>query len=152
MNIVEKYMNINPELVISFVEELEAKYNAQKDFTTLEAWKKARILMIFFYKEVLPHIPPEEKYNLDIQIRKAAVSARANISEGYGRYNYQETIQFCRISRGSIFELKDHLISCLDLAYINKDSFSKGMHLIEESKITLNGYINYVKEQKKLIQ
>jgi hypothetical protein len=32
------------------------KYNAQKDFTTLEAWEKARLLKLFFYKEVIPHL------------------------------------------------------------------------------------------------
>lgn len=123
-------------------------YNDQKDFTTLEAWKKARLVKLFFYKEVIPHLPSEEKFNLDIQIRKASVSGTANISEGYGRYHYQEGIQFYRVSRGSIYELKDHLISCHDFDYITKDTFEKGISLIEEAKITLNGYIKYVKNQK----
>ena len=51
-------------------------------------------------------LPREEKFNLDTQIRKAAVSITANISEGYGRYNYQEGIQFYRISRASLYEPK----------------------------------------------
>jgi four helix bundle protein len=66
----------------------------------------------------LPCLPKEEKFNLDIQIRKASVSSTSNTAEGYGRYHYQEGIQFYRISRGSLFELKDHLISCYDIGYI----------------------------------
>jgi four helix bundle protein len=93
-------------------------------------------------------LPVEEKFNLNIQIRKAGVSGTANISEGYGRYHYQEGIQFYRISRASIYALKDHLISCYDLKFIEQVTLEKGIKLIEEAKITINGYINYVKSQK----
>lgn len=123
-------------------------YNAEKDFTTLKAWKRARIVKLFFYKEVIPFLPLEEKFNLNIQIRKACVSGTANIAEDYGRYHYQEGIQFYRISRGSQYE-KDHLISCYDLNYISKTTFEKGIPLIEDAKITLNGYIRFVKSQMK---
>src|ERR1700722_15915940 len=94
------------------VEEIHVNYNPQRDFTSLDAWKKARLVKIFFYKEIIPFLPIEEKYNLNQQIRRASVSGTANISVGYGRYHYQEGIQFYRVSRGSIYELKDHLISC----------------------------------------
>ena len=129
------------------VGDVFVKYNAQKDFTTLDAWKKARLVKLFFYKEVIPHLPAEEKFNLNLQIRKAGVSGTANISEGYGRYHYQEGIPFYRISRGSIYELKDNLISCYDFDYISKEVFEKGISLIEDAKITLNGYIKFVISQ-----
>ena len=131
---------------LEIAEEL-AEYDNTRDFTSLEAWKKAREVKIFFYTKVLPLLPNEEKYNLDIQIRKAAVSATANIAEGYGRYHYQEGMQFYRISRASLYELKDHLISCLDFNYIEKDLVDEGIDLIETAKKTLNGYINFVKTQ-----
>lgn len=118
--------------------------DAGKDFTTLEAWKKARLVKLFFYKEAIPKLPLDEKFNLIIQIRKASVSITANISEGYGRYHYQEGIQFYRISRGSLYELKDHLISCKDFDLISHDCYEKGISLIEDTKVTLNGYIKYV--------
>ena len=130
------------------VEDVLVKYNAQKDFTTLDAWKKARLVKLFFYKEVIPFLPVEEKFNLDHQIRKASISGTANIAEGYGRYHYQEGIQFYRISRGSIYELKDHLITCYDLDLISKETFEKGICLIEDAKMTLNGYIKFVTSQK----
>ncbi len=124
-------------------------YNEHKDFVTLEAWKRCREVRNFFYKEIIPKLPNEEKYNLGTQIRKASVSITANIAEGYGRFHYQEAVQFYRISRGSLFELKDHLISCKDFNYITKDLFNIGIDLIESAKITLNGYINYIKERIK---
>jgi four helix bundle protein len=131
----------NNELLL--VEESFSKYNEDKDFTTLDAWKKARIVKIFFYKEIIPLLPKFEEYNLIIQIRKASISCTNNIAEGYGRYHHREGIQFYRISRASLYELKDDIISCLDFEYITKEHYDKGIHLIEDAKITLNGYINY---------
>ena len=69
-----------------------------------------------------------------------------------GRYHYQEGIQFYRISRGSIYELKDHLISCYDFNFISKEVFEKGIFLIEDAKVTLNGYIKFANSQKSIKQ
>ena len=131
------------------IEEQNEFYNKKKDFTTLEAWLKCREVKIFFYKNVLPYLPKGEKFNLEIQIRKAAISITANIAEGYGRYHYQEGIQFYRISRGSLYELKDHLISCYDIGYITSYLNEEGEQLIEQAKMVLNGYINFVKNKIK---
>ena len=133
-----------------FIEVMEPmdSYNTGKDFTSLQAWQKAREVKLFFYKTILPKLPKEEKYCLETQIRRAAVSTTANIAEGYGRFHYQEGIQFYRISRASLYELKDHLISCYDFRYIQQDLVYEGQNLIETAKMTLNGYINYVKRKK----
>ena len=125
-------------------------YDSSRDFTTLDAWKKARLVKLFFYKEVIPKLTIEEKFNLNSQIRRAAISVTANISEGYGRYHYQEGIQFYRVARGSLYDLKDHLTSCYDLGFISKDLLQKGFILIEDAKRTLNGYIKFVESRKKI--
>lgn len=142
-------ISINDD-ILGFIEEERITYDRNRDFPTLNAWKNARLVKLFFYKSILPELPKEEIYQLGSQIRGASVSITANIAEGYGRYNYQEGIQFYRISRGSLYELKDHLISSLDLQYIDRSLFDEGEALIEEAKITLNGYINFVKSQKKI--
>jgi four helix bundle protein len=126
-----------------------SEYDAERDFTSLEAWKKCKNLKLFCYSKILPLLPAEEKYNLNIQIRKSAVSTTANIAEGYGRFHYKEGIQFYRISRGSLYELKDHLLSCYDFKYISKELYEEGIGLIERAKRTLNGYINFVTQQIK---
>lgn len=131
------------------VEEPFQFYDAKRDFTTLDAWKKCREVKLFFYNKILPLLPASEKYNLDKQIRRAAISITANIAEGYGRFHYQEGIQFYRISRGSLYELKDHLLSCYDLNYIENFLYKDGKELIEDAKKTLNGFINFVKKQIK---
>lgn len=125
-------------------------YDDRKDFTTLNAWKKARLVKLFFYREVIPHLPHEEKFNLNSQIRRASISITANISEGYGRYHDQEATLFYRIARGSMYELKDHLTSCYDFGFICKDTVIKGISLIENAKVTLNGYIKFVQARKRI--
>jgi four helix bundle protein len=71
-----------------------------------------------------------------------------NIAEGYGRYHYQENIQFCRQSRGSMCELIDDFNECFDNAYIDEgyrdELKDDGYHLIK----VLNGYIASLKRLK----
>src|ERR1700688_1260086 len=66
---------------------------------------------------LIKKLPREEKYCLDGQMRRAAVSITNNIAEGRGRWHYQENIQFCRIARGSIDEILDDLNTCIDERY-----------------------------------
>lgn len=73
---------------------------------------------------------------------RAARSTTHNIAEGFGRYHYQENIQFCRQSRGSLFELKDQLICSLDEGFITEEDKDKGTVLIDKALTLLNGYIN----------
>src|SRR5438552_7571412 len=81
-----------------------------------ELYKIAREFRKQVYR-LVRQLPPEEKYALANQMRRAAVSVTNNIAEGHGRWHYQENIHFCRISRGSVDELIDDLNTCLDEAY-----------------------------------
>jgi len=78
------------------------------------------------------------------QMLRASRSATNNIAEGFGRFHYKENIQFCRQSRGSIFELLDHAIISFDHCYINENEFMNLRKLINSSLALLNGYINYL--------
>lgn len=138
---------LNENILVS--EEEQAQYASGKDFVTLRAWQKCRELKNFLYSHIIPALPKEENYALGSQIRRAAVSTTANIAEGYGRFHYKEGIQFYRISRGSIYELKDHVITCYDQKYIDSSILKKALSLIEEAKSTLNGFIHFVQKQVK---
>ena len=124
-----------------------SQYDPSRDFTSLAAWQKARDLKLFLYNEVIPLLPAEEKFNLNVQMRKTGVSGTANIAEGYGRHYYKEAIRFYRIARGSFYESKDHITSCYDLRYIPESLFKRGTKLAEQAKVTLNGYIAFLRNQ-----
>ena len=92
--------------------------------------------------------PKEEKFLLTAQLLDAARSITANIAEGFGRFHYQENIQFCRQSRGSLSETMEHLITGCDEGYLDKltlEKFNKGY---KQCLKEINGYINYLKTAK----
>ena len=75
-----------------------------KDFTDLDAWKAGRALRKKVY-ELTKGFPGNENHVLTAQIRGAVLSVTANIAEGFGRFSYQENIQYCRVARGSAYEV-----------------------------------------------
>ena len=119
-----------------------------KTFEELDCWKACRELRKFIY-ELVKKFPSDEKYGLVQDMRRAARSTTHNIAEGFGRYHYQENIQFCRHSRGSLHELIDQLITSLDEEYISKEDYEQGRSLIDRALALLNGYINYLSRQKQ---
>ena len=92
--------------------------------------------------------PQEEKYKLVDQIVRASRSVTANIAEGFGRFHYQEYIQFCRQSRGSLYELIDHFIVAKDEGYISDEKLINVRHQIDNALAVLNGFINYLLKAK----
>ena len=81
---------------------------------------------------------------------RASRSSTACIAEGYGRFHYQETIQFCRQARGSLYELIDHLDVALESGYIDNQQADSLISSTKEAIRLLNGYIKYLKERKDL--
>jgi len=121
--------------------------NKVKNFEDLICWQKARKLRRKFYQLAKP-LPDYEKYRLSNQIRGAAVSATSNIAEGFGRYNYQEKIQFVRMSRASVFELQDHLYTCIDEGYISQAKFDELYLDAVDAAKSINKFISYIFDQK----
>ena len=120
---------------------------AYKSFEDLEVYKAAREFRKKNY-QLIKELPPEEKYNLSGQMRRASLSLTNNIGEGHGRYNYQENIQFCRISRGSLMELVDDLNVCIDEKYFSKEYIDELKQEAYRINKMLNGYIAYLKKRK----
>ena len=120
-----------------------------KSLETLEAWEKARNFSVKIYREVLPLLPSEEKWNLNQQLRRSASSIPANIAEGYGRFYYQETIRFCYIARGSLEETLSHLALCAEMNYIPRPLFDMLEQDGEKLTQLINGYIGYLKRSKQ---
>jgi len=118
-----------------------------RSFEDLEVYKLAREFSRKVGK-LIQKLPPVEDYNLKGQMRRAKLSMTNNIAEGYGRYHFQENMQYCRQSRGSICELIDDFNECYDNGYIDQgyrdELKSDAYQLIK----VLNGYIASIKRQK----
>ncbi len=90
-------------------------------------------------------LPEIEKFRLKEQMRRAKLSLTNNIAEGYGRFHYKENIQFCRQSRGSLFELIDDFNECFDEGYINEKTKNDYKAEAYELLKVLNSYIASLK-------
>lgn len=79
---------------------------------------------------------------------RASRSVTANIAEGYGRFHFQENIQYCRQARGSLYELIDHLSVGFDENYFDKSEVAQiNKETIRTIKL-INGYIGYLNKSK----
>jgi four helix bundle protein len=130
----------NPSRDTSAVAKLEVR-----DFTDLTVWKAARALRKNIYM-ACRGFPKQETFELSSQMRRAAVSMTANLAEGYGRFLYQENMQFCRQSRRSVYEIRDHLTTALDAGHITPEQYKQfDLQAISVIKL-INGYLRATKQ------
>jgi four helix bundle protein len=113
----------------------------------LNVWQEARELMKQIY-EVTRTFPSEEKYNLVKHLKECARNIPGNIAEGFGRYNYQESIQFYRIARGSLSEIKSDIYCSFDANYIDEKIKNQILEKIE----TVNKMLNSLIAKTKIIK
>src|SRR5258707_12106542 len=84
---------------------LAGPFPMSRDHTKLRAFQLADSLVIDIYRE-MKGFPPEERFGLQSQIRRAAVSAATNLVEGSARRGELEYLNFCNISCASAFETR----------------------------------------------
>jgi four helix bundle protein len=118
-----------------------------KPFTDLECWKKSRDLRNTI-SLLTKNFPADERYRLSDQIIRSSRSIGNNIAEGHGRFHYIDSVKFFINARGSASETIDHLHVALDEGYITKEIFENLKVLSEDCSKLINGYINYLRQQK----
>ena len=114
-----------------------------KSFEELDCWRKSRKVRNWV-NEFLNTKIDKRDFDMNQNLRRAARSTTRNIAEGFGRFHFKENIQFCRISRGSLFEIKDDLIICLDEKKVTEIDIQEGLILVNGAIHSLNGYIKYL--------
>lgn len=117
-----------------------------KNFYDLEAWRRANELALTFY-EITRAFPREEVYGLTSQVRRAAISVGANISEGFARYYFKDKVRFYYQSRGSLSELQNYLFILRKLRYITDSCFHDLFNEVEIIGRLINGLIISIKKQ-----
>ncbi len=118
-----------------------------KRFEDLKVWQEARIYRRKLYS-LVKKFPKSEQYALSSQLWRAAISITSNIAEGHGRFHWQENMQCCRMSRGSINETLDQLYIAKDCGYISAGDFKNLYDEGRKIEQLLNGYIRYLAKQK----
>lgn len=117
----------------------------KKPHKNLDVWKKSIELVKKIY-ELTKSFPKSEFYGLTNQMRRAAISIPANISEGAARQTKKEFIQFLHVSQGSLSELDTHLEISKDLAYLREADLQVLPQLMNDIDKMLTGLIKSLKK------
>lgn len=107
-------------------------------FEDLIAWQKARALTREIYA-----VTRSEEFRRDFalasQIQRSAVSAMANLAEGFERRRRTVSFRYVEMAKGSCAEVASHLYVALDAGYIAQPDFDHLMALATELQRILGG-------------
>ena len=109
-------------------------------------WQNSVDLVTEIYS-ITKAFPKEEMYGIVSQLRRAAASVPANISEGAVRNSEKEYVRFLYISQGSLAELDTFILISKNLGYVNEEKCDELINRMEEIKKMLYGLINYHKSK-----
>lgn len=111
-----------------------------RDFSKLKVWEKAHRLTLQVYR-ITNNFPPNERFGLTVQLRRAAASVPTNIAEGCGRNSERELARFMSIAAGSASEVEYQLLLACDLKYIQSQLYRELNQQVNDVKKMLNGFI-----------
>ena len=109
-------------------------------FKQLKVWEKVHILIVEVYN-ITKSFPPDERFGLTGQLRRAVASVPTNIAEGCGRDTERDFARFLSIAAGSASELEYQLLLACDLGYVENESFKDLTQQVNEIKMMLNSFI-----------
>jgi len=118
-----------------------------QSYRDLLVWQKGMLLAKEIYK-LTGGFPPEEKFGLVSQMRRAVVSVPSNIAEGQARHTTGEFVLFISHAEGSLAELDTQLSLAVELGFLAAERVKPCALLIEELRRMLNGLRRVVSGQK----
>jgi four helix bundle protein len=117
-------------------------------FRDLIVWQKAHQFVLVIYS-VTKQFPREEIFALTSQVRRAAISIAANISEGHKKKTIPNQLNYINISEGSLEEVKYYLILAKDLNYYDQTTFERLNNSADEVGRLINGYEKSISKRLK---
>ena len=118
-------------------------------FEDLKVWQLAHKLSLDVAR-VVKDFPKNEKYDLVDQMRRSARSIPSYISEGFGRYHFNDKLTFYERARASLGELRNHFKEALGNKYINENCYKSFFRKIDEIGYLLNRMMKGVRSARDL--
>ena len=112
----------------------------------LRVWQQSIEMVTSIYL-MTQSFPKEETFGLVSQLRRASVSVRSNIAEGYARGTDKEKLHFLRISSGSMSEVETQLLLSLNLGYIDQEKYNELSEIVTSVWKQLNSLISSIKKR-----
>lgn len=117
-----------------------------RDYTKIEAWQLTDDLTVIIY-ECTRGFPPDERYGITSQIRRAVSSVPANIAEGSARESKKDYLHFLYIARGSLTEAQYFIHLAQRLGYLSTEQASQLTAQTKKCFACLHGLIRAVESE-----
>lgn len=121
-------------------EKKPAERPPARSFEDLLVWRKAKDLAVAVYRLTRDY-PRDERFGLTQQMRRAAVSVPANISEGFKRRTRPDKVRILNFAQGSLEKLRNYLIISKELGYLPD---LRVMPALEEVSRMLDAYMSAI--------
>ena len=119
-----------------------------REYKKLDVWKKSHELYMYVKKNIAIKFPPDEKFELTSQLKRAALSVPLHIVEGYGRYTDKDFARFLDNSLGSVNETDYCCYSASELKYITRQEYEIINQLINEVRVMPIAFLKYLRVEK----
>jgi len=117
-------------------------------FEDIEVWKSARKLANLVYQATEARNLSKD-FELRDQMIRAALSAMANIAEGFDSGSDAEFARFLRISQRSATELQSHLYVAADRGYLAPSAYDSLYSKASDVKKLTGGFIRHLKGSRR---
>jgi len=117
-----------------------------RDYTKIQAWQLADDLTVAIYDQTRS-FPKEELYGLSSQLRRAAYSVPANITEGSSRESEKDYLHFLYIARGSLSETQYFVHLSRRLHYLQDEQAEELLNQVKQTFACLHGLIQAVERE-----
>lgn len=119
-----------------------------QSFTDMPVWKMSFNLSVEVFN-LTNGLPRSEDYGLTSQIRRAATSISANLSEGFGRQSNADKAHFYVMARGSAYETQNHLLYGNKVGYFEREKMEQLFNQYKDLIYSLNKLIKAIMPQPK---
>ena len=109
-----------------------------RTFRELDVWNASMALAILCYR-LTNAFPPDERYGLTSQVRRASSSLAANIAEGHNRRSRRAYLNHVNIALGSQAELDTLLEIAMRLDYLQPADFGELRAALDRTGRLLHG-------------
>lgn len=111
---------------------------AVQSYRDLEAWQQSMELAETVWR-LSARFPTEERFGMTSQLRRAATSVPANISEGAERNGTKEFLHFLSIASGSLAETETFLLLAGRLGLLPHESAASALEQAQVVGRLING-------------
>ena len=137
-------INVKPGLqAASYKLQVEAckLFQCMRNFKGLLIWQRGMEIVKLVYK-VVKYLPKEERFGLQLQMTKSAVSIPSNIAEGSAKRSQKDYLRYVEISLGSAYELETQSLVVESQGWAPVDLIKDLLNQVEQEQRMISKFID----------